>query len=308
MSFSVLRERKKMSEKKSEWYAEDRKPFRRMEEQFICDKLGLKSTNVLFRIPRNRIFETDGGNPDDDLQVFKSDDLPKYVEGKVESIIRASGKHRLVISLKPFEFKNKEKLRLYGAYGWKTGNRILNEFCREMCKQDGVASARSMMLSDLIGLEWRGNTTYQFDEHQYSVESFLQGRQEEPGTIRTYPTWKASKSRDFGLFDECLYEEMSLECLNFWLATKVAMPVAKFQGGHDGLIYSMAYYENGHVCMDSGIFGTNGRELGFSSAIDNRHAYLKRECEWGTENNVRAVVLMGQQAFEDSQGPIIIPD
>ena len=75
------------------------------------------------------------------------------------------------------------------------------------------------------------------------------------------------------------------------------MPVAKFQGGHDGLIYSMAYYENGHVCMDSGIFGTNGRELGFLS-----------ECEWGTENNVRAVVLMGQQAFEDSQGPIIIPD
>ena len=109
MSFSVLRERKKMSEKKSEWYAEDRKPFRRMEEQFICDKLGLKSTNVLFRIPRDRIFETDGGNPDDVLQVFKSDDLPEYVEGKVESIIRASGKHRLVISLKPFEFKKKEK-------------------------------------------------------------------------------------------------------------------------------------------------------------------------------------------------------
>ena len=268
-----------------------------MEEQFICDKLGLKSTNVLFRIPRDRIFETDGGNPDDVRQVFKSDDLPKYVEGKVESIIRASGKHRLVISLKPFEFKNKEKLRLYGAYGWKTGNRILNEFCREMCKQDGVASARSMMLSDLVGLEWRENTTYEFDKHQYSVESFLQGRQEEPGTIRTYPTWKASKSRDFGLFDECIYEEMSLECLNFWLATKVAMPVAKFQGGHDGLIYSMAYYENGHVCMDSGIFGTNGRELGFLS-----------ECEWGTENNVRAVVFMGQQAFEDSQGPIIIPD
>ena len=68
-----------MSEKKSEWYAEDEKPFRRMEEQFICDKLGLKSTNVLFRIPRDRIFETDGGKPDDVRQVFKSDDLPKYM-------------------------------------------------------------------------------------------------------------------------------------------------------------------------------------------------------------------------------------
>ena len=279
------------------WVSEDRKEFTKWNEEALFSKLDIQSRRVFFRIPRNRVFESDGGDGSCSVQTFESNCLPEYVEGTIEGVHRVAAKKRIAISLQPLEFSDGAQLELRGANGWKNGTAILNHFCKAICSQEGVVSARNIMLSDLIGTDWKENLKYTFKKQQYSVESFLQGRQEEPGTIRTYPTWKASKSRDFGLFDECIYEEMSLECLNFWLATKVAMPVAKFQGGHDGLIYSMAYYENGHVCMDSGIFGTNGRELGFLS-----------ECEWGTENNVRAVVFIGQQAFEDSQGPIIIPD
>ena len=290
MSFSVLRGRKKMAKFKDyHWVPEDRKEFTRWNEETLFSKLGIQSRRVLFRIPRNRVLESDGGDSNDSIQIFESNNLPEYVEGTIEGLLRISAKRRIVISLQPLEFKDGAQLELRGANGWKAGTAILNHFCRVLCDQEGVVSARSIMLSDLIGTDWKGSLNYTFGNQQYSIEKFLNTREPEaPRIIKNYPTWKKQNIWESGPEAEHLQEEVTLKSMNFWLATRVVMPT-KNAGGQEGLVYSIAYYENGHSCMDKGLFGTNGQEK-------------KRQ------NCVRPVIILKQPALHDPEGPIIIPD
>ena len=146
------------------------------------------------------------------------------------------------------------------------------------------------MLSDLIGTDWKENLKYTFKKQQYSIENFLNTREPETlGSIKNYPTWKSSNIWETGPTNEQQQEEITLQSMNFWLATRVVMPVEKNTGVVDELIYSIAYYENGHVCMDSGLFGTNGKEKMF-------------------KNCVRPVIILKQPALYATDGPIIIPD
>ena len=288
-----------MSEtQKCPWDAEERNPFIREDEKQLHHELGIKSRRVLFKIPRDRIIKVEKGEATKFTQIFKSNNLPKYVEGTVEETIKFHTKRRVVVSLQPLEFKDGAQLELHGANGWKNGIAILNYFCDTICKQPGVVNARNMTLSDLIGTEWKKTVEYTFKNQQYSIESFLKTKSPEaPGTSINYPTWEGRNPLESGMLDECLQEETTIKCMNFWLATRVAMPVETFKGDQKGLLYSIAYYDNAHICMDSGLFGTNGEELGYDEGL-----------EWRFKSNVRPVIMLEESAFHNPDGPIIIPD
>ncbi len=272
------------------WVSEDRKEFTKWNEEALFSKLDIQSRRVFFRIPRNRVFKSDGGDGSCSVQTFESNCLPEYVEGTIEGVLRVAAKQRIVISLQPLEFSDGAQLELRGANGWKNGTAILNHFCKAICSQEGVVSARNIMLSDLIGTDWKENLKYTFKKQQYSIENFLNTREPETlGSIKNYPTWKSSNIWETGPTNEQQQEEITLQSMNFWLATRVVMPVEKNTGVVDELIYSIAYYENGHVCMDSGLFGTNGKEKMF-------------------KNCVRPVIILKQPALHATDGPIIIPD